>query len=145
MNPQQNVTLVRALFDEVYTKGNIALCDQILANDIRIIDPAAPNFKGGIDAFKEREALYRSAFPNKVARIDDIFSTEDRVVVRWTAQGTHTGALQDILPTDRNIKISGISVFHMANGKILEIFQAWDRLGLLEQIGAIVPSEALHS
>lgn len=145
MNPQQNISMVRALFDEVYTKGNISICDQILANEVRVNDPAAPNFRGGIDAFKEREAVYRLAFPNKVTRIDDIFATEDRVVVRWTAQATHTGPLQDILPTEKNVKVSGISVFNLVNGKIQEIFQSWDRLGLLEQLGAILPLVALHS
>jgi len=144
MTPQQNVSLIRILFDEIYSKGNLSLCDQILATDIRVVDPSAPNFKGGIAAFKEREATIRHAFPDKVVRIDEVFSTEERVIVRWTTQGNHTGALLDIPPSGRNIKISGITIFHLMDGKILEVAQAWDRLGLLEQIGAVEPSAALH-
>lgn len=144
MPQQQNISLIRTLFDEIYTKGNLSLCDQVLATDIRIVDPSAPNFKGGIAAFKEREALIRQAFPDKVVRLDEIFATEDRVIVRWTTQGTHSGPLLDIPASGRNIKISGITIFQLMDGKILEIAQAWDRLGLLEQIGVVEPSTAFH-
>ncbi|CCB85590.1 MULTISPECIES: ester cyclase [Parachlamydia] len=145
MNHQSNISLVRKLYEEIYTKGNTALCDQLFANDVRLIDPAMPNFRGGIEAMKERENTYRTAFPNKVARLDDIFAAEDKVVVRWTIQGTHSGHLQDIPATGKNIKVTGISIFHIVNGKIADIAQSWDRLSLLEQIGAIAMTSALHN
>lgn len=144
MNAQQNITLVKKLFDEYYTKGNLSIADQIFTNDVKLVDDSTPNFKGGLSGLKQRETMYKTAFPNKTLKIDDILATEDKVVVRWTAQGTHKGDLQDIPPTGKNFKIHGISIYTMSNGKISSINQVWDRLGLLEQIGVVEPAEALH-
>lgn len=146
---QQNLTLVKKLFDEVYSKGNIAALDQLCSSDVRLMDAASPNFKGGLAAYKERETAYKTAFPARNIKIDEIYSTDDsdsRVVVRWTFKAAHKGNLMDVAPTGKNVTISGISIFHIANGKITEITQSWDRLGLLEQIGEVETSvAALHS
>ena len=45
MDTQQNMSLVKKLFDEVYSKGNLSLMDQLFSNDVKLIDPAHPNFK----------------------------------------------------------------------------------------------------
>jgi steroid delta-isomerase-like uncharacterized protein len=144
MTAQQNISLVRKLFDEIYTKNNITLADQIFSENVKLNDPAAPNFKKGLMGLKEREAMYKTAFPDKKLTIDDIVGTEDSVCVRWTFQGTHKGDLQGIPATGKSIKIVGISLYRISNGKISEINQVWDRLSLLEQIGEIEPALALH-
>lgn len=144
-NAQQNLNLVKKLFDELYSKGNFSFADEVFANDLKVNDAAIPNFRGGLNAYKERERMYKAAFPNKVAKIDDIMATEDgRVIVRWTVHGTHKGELQDIPASGKPIKVQGISIYRFANGKIIEISQVWDRLGLLEQVGVVEPSMALH-
>lgn len=144
MATQENITLIRKLFDELYTKSNLRVADELVATNVKLMDPAAPNFKGGLVEFKERETMYNKAFPHKTLKIDDIFATDDRVVARWTCTGVHKGELQGITPTNKNIKISGISIFRINNGKVTEISQMWDRLGLLEQIGEVEPALALH-
>lgn len=144
MAAQDNIMLTRRLFDELFTKGNLKVADELVATNVKMLDPAAPNFKGGLNEFKERETMYLKAFPNKVMKIDDIFSSEDRVVVRWTATGVHKGDLQGIAPSNKNVKVAGISIYRFNNGKIIEISQMWDRLGLLEQIGEVEPALALH-
>lgn len=141
--PQQNLSLIRRLFDEVYNKGNIAALDSLAANNIRINDPAAHR-KEGLHAYKEMETLYCKAFPNKKVTLDDLISSEDKVTVRWTCKGSHTGDLQEIAATNRSFQISGISIYRITNNKISEIWQSWDRLGLLEQLGEIQPAHALH-
>lgn len=143
-NSQQNVTLVRRLYDDVFTKGNLSALDELLASNVRLMDPALPKIKEGLQSFKNAESVYNKAFPGKRVKIDDIFATDDRVVVRWTAEGTHKGSLQGIEPTNRSFKITGISIYRLANGKITEINQQFDRLGLLEQLGEVQPAVALH-
>lgn len=144
MNTQQNLSLVRKLYDEVYSKGNVAACDQFFIKDLKLIDPSMPNFKGGLAAYRDREQMYKTAFPTRTAKIEDIFAAEDRVVVRWTMTGTHKGELQDVAPTGKNVRVSGISIYHFVDGKISEIQQSWDRLALLEQIGVVETTMALH-
>lgn len=144
MASQQNISLVKRLFDEFFNKGNASIADQFFTNDVKLNDPAAAHFRGGLQGYKELENIYRQAFPNKNTKIDDIFATEDRVIVRWTTQGTQKGDLEGIAPTGKNCKICGISIYKFMNGKISEIYQSWDRLGLLEQIGAVEQTAALH-
>lgn len=140
-----NITLVKKLFEEVYNKNNFSALDELMENSVKLTDPAAPHVGSGLRAIKELEKKYATAFPNKKVKIDDIFSTEDKVVVRWTCTGVQKGELQDIPPSNQSIKISGISIFKITNGKISEIFQQWDRLALLEQIGEVQTTvAALH-
>lgn len=142
---QQNIELVKKMFTEIYSKNNLSLIDQMFSPNVKLIDPAVPHFQGGTAALRELENSYKTAFPNRSCKIDEIFAIEDRVVVRWTCQGTHKGELHDIAPTGKNIKVMGISIYHISNGKITEISQSWDRLSLLEQLGVVEPFLALHS
>lgn len=145
MSNQQNIATVKAFFDEVYTKGHLVAADKYLAPDLRFHDASAPDFHGGLEGWKERESMYRKAFPNKLVQIDDIFSADDnRVIVQWTVQGTQKGELHDIPATHKHIKVTGIVIYRLAHGKIADITQSWDRLGLLEQLGIVEHALAHH-
>lgn len=142
-NNQQNISQTKKIFEEAFNKANFNLLDELVVNNVRLHD-AANHHREGLKAFKDTEATYHRAFPNKKTKIDDIISADDKVIVRWTAQGVHKGELEGIAPTNKEVKISGISIYRFANGKVTEIWQSWDRLGLLEQIGEIQPAHALH-
>ena len=144
MDNQQNMNTVKKLYEEVYSKGNLAILPECCANNCKLHDAAAPNIKGGLNEIKEREMIYKTAFPNKQVKIEDILTAGDKVIVRWTCKGTHKGDLQGIPATNKNFQIWGISIYKVENGKITEMWQSWDRLGLLEQIGEIQPTAALH-
>lgn len=137
MDNQQNQKVVKRLFEEVFNKGDIAVLDEILDANVTIQDPALRAPKSGSKYIKELEKSYKNAFNNKQIRVNDIFSTEDRVIVEWTCTGTHTGEFYGIAPTKKNFTITGISVYHLKNGKIDKIVQNWDRCGLFEQLGEI--------
>jgi len=61
----------------------------------------------------------------------------DTVVVRGTTSGTQTGAMQGIPPTGKKFTISGIDIFRVVDGKIVEHWDAVDQLGMLQQLGVI--------
>lgn len=141
----QNINLVRKLFD-LYNKNDIDrlnAIEEILAPNLQLHDPSIAN-KSGPQALLQAESCYIKAFPNKMTKIDQIFANEDQVVVRWITNGTHRGEYQGSGPTNKNFKISGISIYRISNGKISEIWQIWDRLGFLEQIGEIRLAKAVH-
>lgn len=143
-NAQNNIMLTRKLFDELFNKDNLSVCDQLMSTNLKLVDPAQSHIKTGLPAYKEVETSYLKAFPKKKVKIDDIFAAEDKVVVRWTCQGVHKGELQGIAPTNKSFTITGISIYRFANNKITEIYQNWDRLSLFEQIGEVAPALALH-
>jgi steroid delta-isomerase-like uncharacterized protein len=82
-----------------------------------------------------------SAFPDLERRIDDLIAEGDKVVARWTAQGTQTGEFQGLPPSGKVATSSGITIFRILDGRVVEEWSESDMLGLLQQLGAI-PSGA---
>ncbi|MEM1282392.1 MAG: ester cyclase [Chlamydiota bacterium] len=142
MANQEAQKMVKELFDEVFNKGNLNYLDQCIDKNVKFYDPSAPNFRGGLQAFKQREQAYQRAFPNKQCTVDDIFTSDDKIVVRWTVKGVHGGDLPGIKKTGNKIEITGIMILKTENNTITEIWQSWDRLGLLEQLGQVKPEPA---
>jgi steroid delta-isomerase-like uncharacterized protein len=139
-----NINQVKRFYDEVLNAGDFSVCHELISEHLKFHDPAVNSPKDGFAKFKEMEHMYRRAFPNKKVKMDDIWGMENHVVVRWSCQGTHRGELQGIKPTDKDIRINGVSIYYFESGKISEIWQSWDRLALFEQIEAISPILALH-
>ena len=139
MKNQDNITVVRRLFD-LYNKNSINQLHELgslLSSEVQFHDPAVPHAKRGIEAIKHAEMGYITAFPDKKTKIDLIFATDDKVVVSWTATGKQKGPFNGFEPSHKDFKISGISIFRMMDGKIVEIWQNWDRFALLEQLGEL--------
>jgi predicted ester cyclase len=61
----------------------------------------------------------------------------DEVVVRYTAEGTQQGALLGVPPTGKRFRISAISIYRLAEGKVAEQWEQGDLLGLMQQLGVI--------
>ena len=53
---------------------------------------------------------------------------------------THTGRGLGVEPTGRRVRIEGVILVHIRDGRIVEGWNSYDQLGLLRQIGAL-PSE----
>jgi steroid delta-isomerase-like uncharacterized protein len=62
----------------------------------------------------------------------------DLVAARWTMSGTHAGAWGGVPPTGRTVRFAGVNFFRIADGKVAEIWNVRDDLGLREQLGAAV-------
>lgn len=136
MDKNQHISLIKRLFSEGYSQGrNPSVFDEVLSEDVITHDASNPNFPPGLEAYKRFENNYLQAFPDKICTIDDIFANEDHVVVCWTVKAANQGDLPHIPATGNSITISGINIFHFSNGKVVNIWHSWDRLGLLEQLG----------
>jgi predicted ester cyclase len=78
---------------------------------------------------------FYAAFPDLTHEVQDLFSVEDRVVLRAVDTGTHQGKFMGLAPTGRSVEISVIAIFRFEDGRIAEIWEEADILGLLRQIG----------
>lgn len=136
MDTNKMESSVRRLYSEVYSKGNIKICDELCSSSLKFHDAAVKGTKNGLQALKEAEATYFKAFPNKKATIEDLIVQDNQVVVRWSCQGKQDGEFEGIAATHRTFTLTGISIYTFTNDKITEVWQAWDRLSLLEQLGA---------
>jgi steroid delta-isomerase-like uncharacterized protein len=140
MSVEENISLMRRWYREVWREGKNQTIHELIAPEAALHSPQQ-EIKGpeGFVAFAEQ---IRNAFPDTDLTIEDIFAVDDKVAIRWVATGTHTGEGLGVPPSSRPVRIPGSTIVRIANGKIVEGWDHWDRLGMLEQIGAHTQPQA---
>jgi steroid delta-isomerase-like uncharacterized protein len=133
---EENRAVHRRLWEEFRGQGNVGLADELLAPDYVGHDQNDPDDVRGPDAAKEQRGLYRGAFPDMGATVDDQDADGAQVTSSWTVTGTHDGDLMGIAPTGSKVEIAGKSVARVADGKVAEEWHEWDRSEMLRQVGA---------
>jgi steroid delta-isomerase-like uncharacterized protein len=128
-------TLMRRWFDEIWNEGKIESVDELLAEDAIMWGLGRPDqsSRGGAE-FKEFYRRQRSATPDVKIRLDQLVQQGDTAFARWTATMTHTGEGLGIPPTNKTIKLSGMSACRALDGKIVEGWNIWDQIGLARQL-----------
>jgi len=134
---EQNKTVVRRLFDELWNKGNLQVADEIFAPAYQHHDASTPDLGKGPDSEKKRVNMYRTAFHDLRLNMEDLLADGETVVARWSCRGVHKGELNGIAPTGKQVAITGVTIVHFTNGKIVEGFVNWDALGLMRQLGVV--------
>lgn len=134
---QKNIQLVRRLFDEQASQDDTSLYDQLFSEGVELYGPASGQITKGLAALKRIDRGYHLAYPRAQFQIEEIFGHSNEVVVRWTCKGAYKAGYKGITPKKKEFSIWGLSIYSINKGKIQEIRQFWDRLGILEQIGEI--------
>jgi steroid delta-isomerase-like uncharacterized protein len=137
MSTEQNKVLVRQMVEEVFNRGNISLADKFLAPDFVEREELPPGVPRGREGVKQLTAMFRSAFPDFKATIDDIIAEGDKVVIRQTWTGTHKGEFMGMPPTGKRMSIGVIDIIRIAEGKFVEHWGQMDSMGMMQQLGAI--------
>jgi steroid delta-isomerase-like uncharacterized protein len=130
--------VVRCFYEELWNRGNLDAADKVVAEDYIRHDLRPGDAPPGPAGQKAVAEKFRSAFPDLHLEVEAIVADGDLVVARWTMTGTHSGAWGDIAPTGRQIRFSGVNFFRIVEGKIAEIWNLRDDLGLREQLGVPV-------
>ncbi len=136
---QENKALIRRAIEEVYNQGNLATIDELVASDFVMHAPSG-DIPGPAGA-KQFVTMLREAFPDLHLTIEDQVADGDRVVTRWTSEGTHLGEFQGIPPTGKHGTMTGIDIDRVVDGKVVECWVNEDDLGLLQQLGVIPAPE----
>jgi steroid delta-isomerase-like uncharacterized protein len=118
-------------FEEVVNRGNMSAADTIFASEIQFHYPLG--ILSGADAVKQYLAAIRTAFPDIHFTVADVVAESERVAVRWMLAGTQTGAFRGKAPTGQKVSVPGITLFHVVNGKIQEMWIAFDPARLIKQ------------
>jgi steroid delta-isomerase-like uncharacterized protein len=137
-----NKALVRRFYEEVWGKGNLDVADELFADDYERHDFRSGDPTRGPEGQKEIARTFRSAFPDLSIEIDFILADENFVAGRWTAAGTHLGPWAGVEPTGKPMRFSAINVFRFSDGKVVELWNHRDDLGLMEQLGKRVHAGA---
>ena len=137
MSTEQNTALLRQVMEEVLNRGNISLVDELFAPDFVEREELPPGIPPGREAVKQLSTMFRSAFPDFKATIDDVIAEGDKVVARSTWSGTHRGEFMGIAPTGKSVSFGVIDIMRIAGGKFVEHWGQMDSMGMMQQLGAI--------
>jgi len=142
MSAEQNKAIVREFSEVLFNQHRVDRTDETVAPDY--IDHAPlPGQAPVLEGAKQKWAMYVAAAPDMCITIEEMVAEGDKVAVRWIVDGTHRGELFGVPPTGNHLRFEGISICRLADGKIAEQFEQWDRLELMRQLGvAPTPAQA---
>src|SRR5262245_13540926 len=123
----RNRTSVRLLFEECINAGRADLLPELVDDEYRGAqgEVGLSGFGGAIDSL-------RAGVPDIRFTVEDLIAEADRVVARWTWSGTHA-------PSNKLVSNSGIGIYQLRDARLVRSWLQTDRLGFLQQIGAVPP------
>ncbi len=136
MSLPENREIVRRYIDNLWGAGRLDLVEEIFASDFLDHNPdPVPGRPAGRDGIKHDVQRIRAAFPDLAISADDIICEGDRVGLHWSARGTQTGDLIGIPATGRQVTMSGMQLFSIRDGRIVERWSVFDGIGVMRQLG----------
>ncbi len=133
---EENKTLIRRYYEELFNKGNLSVADELITPDF-VSHALGERGAGGPEGVKQFVTRVRTGFPNFNVTIEDQLADDDKVVTRFRMSGTHNGQWMGAAPTGKQVTTGGIWIHRIAEGKIVERWGHVDRLGMAQQMGVI--------
>jgi steroid delta-isomerase-like uncharacterized protein len=133
-----NVTLLKRWFEEVWNQRRAATISELFATNG--VAHGSSDTGGDIHGPKEFLAFYEritGSFSDIHFAVEDAMESGDKVVLRWSATMKHTGDKLGIKASGKQIRIGGVTIARFENGQVVEGWDNWDKLGMLQQIGAL--------
>lgn len=128
--------VLRQWYQQLWDSWNVAVADELFTDDYQLHMsgfPAALNR----EATKQAVVMFSQSFPDLRHTVDEMVAEGSTVAARWRVRGTHRGEFQGLAPTGKTVSLSGITVHHMAGGRIAETWLSVDNLEMLQQLGAL--------
>jgi steroid delta-isomerase-like uncharacterized protein len=129
-----NRAIVLRSFHDGLNKRDMSIMSELYSDCVYHL-PLVGELRG--QALREFFASVFAAFPDVERTVEDQFTEDIHVVTRWTATGTHQGQFMGIAPTGKRFTITGITIDRIVGGQIVEEWQEWDALGLMQQLGVV--------
>ncbi len=136
MTIQENKNIARR-FIQIWGKGNLDIIDELAAPSISVQYPVMPQIIRGTQMLRKVMEGFRSAFPDSGIIIEEEIAEDDKVVIRWSFSGTHQGSLLGIPATGKKVNWTGITIYRIVDGKVMEEKGEEDFLGFFRQIGLV--------
>lgn len=135
---EQNQTIIKRYFEEVWNKGNWDTLDEIISLDYINHSPGISNPPKGPKGLKPIVMAMRAAFSDLHYEITNMVLAEDQVAVHTIMRGTHQGDFFGIPATNKSVELSQMQIERIEEGKIIEHWRVTDEITLMKQLGLIV-------
>jgi predicted ester cyclase len=139
MSTEHNKEIVRR-YRQAHTTNKLDALDEIIAEDL-IPHNLLPGLPAGIEGAKMAHQTVLASFPDYMTTTEgELIAENDKVVERWSCTATFTGAPYQGTPANgKSFSVTGISIYRLAHGKIVEHWAEADFLGASQQLG-VLPS-----
>ncbi|HSL00476.1 MAG TPA: ester cyclase [Rubrobacteraceae bacterium] len=113
---------------------NLDLLEEVYAEDLVWHEPDQD--VRGLEEARQFVSMYKTAFPDLSVTVEEMVAEGNRVVSRVTIRGTHQGEIEEFgPPTGRQIALEVLTMHRIEDGKIVEEWERYDNLSLLQQLG----------
>jgi steroid delta-isomerase-like uncharacterized protein len=137
-----NEAIARRYSEEVGNKGNLAVIDEVLAeNYVRHCQATGPDLRGR-EAMKALYKEWHATFPDYHETIEFGFGRGDYLAAYVTVRGTQSGPMGPFPPSGKVMDCKAIGIHRFEGGKIAESWVAWDNVAALTQLGHLPPPAA---
>lgn len=131
MSLEENKVKVRKVIESI-NEQNLDFLDNLTAPDY--FDHTHQLNPDGVKQFMN---MIFKAFPDWHETIEDIIAEGDKVWVRFTGRGTHRGEWCGLAPTGKKITFTGVQIWRIVDGKVIEKKSISDILDACKQLGII--------
>jgi predicted ester cyclase len=131
----KNKAIMLRFYEEVWDKGNVAVVDEVFAPYYLTHDSNA-RLSGGAESSEEQKKIVegvRSLLSEYSFTPEYLVAEGDKVAARWTIKGKPKGLI-NLISADQ-FEVSGANIFRLADGKVVEIWNHRDDLGVQQQLG----------
>ena len=135
---QSNSNVVRQFIEEVLNQGKVDAAGQFFWEDM-VEQVPLPGQGPGLEGLKDALRGLMSAFPDMHWSVQEQIVEGDKVLSRFEWNGTHRGLFLGVLATDRPVSVWGMVIDRFEGGKIKETRIIMDTLGLMMQLGMVLP------
>jgi steroid delta-isomerase-like uncharacterized protein len=136
-----NATIVRRFADEVITQGDIDLAGQYVWEDV-VEQVPLPGQGPGLEGLKDILRAMRVAFPDLIFSVQEQVTEGAKVASRFEWTGTHQGTFLGVPATGRSVRVWGMVIDRLEQGRIKDTRIIMDTLGLMVQLGVFPPPGA---
>jgi steroid delta-isomerase-like uncharacterized protein len=134
---QSMKTVAIRLAEEVLSQGDLAVFDELFADDYVNHNIPVPDIPGTKDGFRELIKATRRAFPDLVVHVDDVVVDGEVVVFHDHVRATSKAEFFGVPPSGTVIEWTEIHWLRVSGGRIAEHWTNFDQLGILRQLGAL--------
>ncbi len=129
-DPEANKAVYRRLLEEVFIQGDVDAIGEFISIDLVNHDPLWPDVTDFESLKQWAMMMVADATSDLEITIDDLIAEGDKVVGRWTTSFTDP-------TTGTHVKVTGVDIIRVADGKVVEWWWSKDYLGLLQKLGVI--------
>lgn len=136
MNLESNKQLCRDYFEAFLARDTAWMQRHIAPTFVRH-DPGLPFEVRGPEGVAQLHDALMPAFPDMRLELEDFVAEGEKVLVRLTVKGTHTGPFGALPASGRGIEIAVLDLFHIRDDRLIEHWALLDNLGMMKQLGAL--------